>query len=64
MQSETPVFNLRVLTLNPYLYEILLNYYLGVLVFPTKKGHIIEDMKEKNIYLLHHWIPRNSVNWC
>ena len=42
------------LILNAYLYENLLNYYLGVLVYPTKKGHIIEDMKEKNIYLLYH----------
>ena len=38
-----------VLTLNPYLYENLLNYYLGVHVYPTKKGHIIEGMKGKKI---------------
>ena len=57
-------FSWRCLTLNPYLHENLLHYYIGVLVYPSKKGHIIEDMEQKNIYLLYHYIPRNSVNWC
>ena len=42
-------FSWRCLTLNPYLHENLLHYYIGVLVYPRKKVHISEDMKGKKI---------------